>query len=51
VRFLDEQVGWVYGPALYETTDGGQTWSQEKLVGSVLDIEPIPGDDTWALVS
>lgn len=40
VRFLDTMDGWAYGPQLYQTTDGGSTWSPVALGGrQVVDLE------------
>jgi photosystem II stability/assembly factor-like uncharacterized protein len=42
VRFLDPADGWVYGPALYVTHDGGRSWkSITNLPGRVIDLSTI----------
>lgn len=43
VRFADELDGWVYGPALFATHDGGATWQAEDLGGSVISLETSGG--------
>jgi hypothetical protein len=39
VRFADELDGWIYGPSLFATHDGGATWQQVNLGGSVISLE------------
>jgi hypothetical protein len=39
VRFADELDGWVFGPSLFATHDGGTTWQQVNLSGSVISLE------------
>jgi hypothetical protein len=40
LRFANLQDGWAFGPALYETSDGGWPWHQEKTYGQrVIDVE------------
>ena len=38
VRFADEFDGWVFGPALFATHDGGRTWQEIDLGGSVVSL-------------
>ena len=33
VRFTDSSHGWVFGPALWSTSDGGATWTKEAPPG------------------
>ena len=33
VRFTDSSHGWVFGPALWSTSDGGSTWTKEAPPG------------------
>ena len=40
LRFADANDGWAFGPGLYDTHDGGKTWSQLDLGGAVEDLEP-----------
>jgi hypothetical protein len=42
IRFLNSLDGWAYGPQLWATTDGGQTWTQVN-IGSqrVIDLEAV----------
>ena len=41
VRFLDNSDGWAYGPQLFQTSDGGLTWSPPLNTAgqSVVDLE------------
>ena len=39
VRFADELDGWIYGPTLFATHDGGSTWQPVSLGGSVVSLE------------
>jgi hypothetical protein len=49
VRFADADHGWMYGDALYETDDGGATWTPVPSVpGKVVDLVAAPGS-VWAL--
>lgn len=44
IRFLDQQNGWAYGPALYATHDGGRSWNQiTSLRGRVIDLSTVSG--------
>lgn len=42
VRFLDRDVGWVFGPELWWTRDGGQQWQQVDTGGEhVISLEAV----------
>jgi hypothetical protein len=42
IRFLNTKDGWAYGPWLYATRDGGQTWTQVDTGGRrVTDLETV----------
>lgn len=43
VRFADELDGWLYGPALFATHDGGASWQQVPVAGSVESLEASGG--------
>jgi hypothetical protein len=43
VRFADVRDGWIYGPSLLATHDGGATWQPVDLGGSVVDLETSGG--------
>jgi hypothetical protein len=38
IAFANPSDGWVFGPALWATINGGTTWHQEKLGGPVLSL-------------
>jgi hypothetical protein len=42
VRFATSKIGWLFGPALFRTSDGGQTWTRESSA-AVLDVEAAHG--------
>jgi hypothetical protein len=42
VRFATPDVGWLYGPALFQTLDGGQTWTRIP-AARVSDVEAAHG--------
>jgi hypothetical protein len=43
LRFANLSDGWAYGPALYETSDGGWPWHNESTYGyRVIDLEASP---------
>lgn len=42
VRFATPAVGWLYGPALFQTLDGGQTWTRIP-AARVSDVEAAHG--------
>jgi len=44
VRFADELDGWMYGPSLFATHNGGTTWQRVNLSGSVISLETSGGD-------
>lgn len=50
VRFADELDGWIYGPALFATHDGGASWQQVPVSGSVISLET-SGGYVFAVVS
>ena len=43
VRFADPLDGWVFGPTLFATHDGGRTWQQVDIGGSVVSLEASGG--------
>ncbi len=52
LRFASLSDGWAYGPALYETSDGGWPWHQERTGGQrVLDIEAAPAQSSNGTVT
>jgi hypothetical protein len=50
LRFGDHLNGWAYGPGLWATHDGGETWKASTLDGTVTDLASADGV-TYALVS
>jgi len=44
IRFADPSDGWVFGPALYVTHDGGRRWTAISVPGQVTDLEPGLGE-------
>ncbi len=49
IRFLNLDNGWAFGPELFATHDGGQTWTQVSTDGMrVTDLETV-GDRAFAL--
>jgi hypothetical protein len=44
VRFADAKDGWVFGPKLYATHDGGLRWTAIKMPGVVGELEPGLGE-------
>jgi hypothetical protein len=40
ISFADANDGWVFGPKLYATHDGGRHWKAIPLPGAVYDLEP-----------
>ena len=43
VRFADELDGWIWGPSLFATHDGGATWQSVGLGGPVVSLETSGG--------
>jgi hypothetical protein len=50
IRFLNEQDGWAFGPALWATHNGGYNWSAVPIPGRVLSLETV-GNAAFALVA
>jgi photosystem II stability/assembly factor-like uncharacterized protein len=40
IRFADAQDGWVFGPKLYATHDGGLRWTAIRMPGVVAQLQP-----------
>ncbi|GAA1709044.1 sialidase family protein [Fodinicola feengrottensis] len=49
VRFATQMHGWAYGGGLYSTHDGGASWHQQSVGGTVLDLA-IKNSTAYALV-
>jgi hypothetical protein len=43
VRFANPLDGWMFGPALYDTHDGGKTWQSVSTGGAVISLETAGG--------
>jgi photosystem II stability/assembly factor-like uncharacterized protein len=50
VRFGNQDHGWLFGPSLYATHNGGTTWKKLDMDGDVLALEEWQ-HTTWVLVS
>ena len=48
IRFLDHLNGWVFGPGLFATHDGGKTWADARLPHPVVALAPHK-KGVWAL--
>jgi hypothetical protein len=49
IRFLDTQDGWAFGPQLFTTHDGGQTWTQVGTGGMRVTALEARGDRAFAV--
>jgi photosystem II stability/assembly factor-like uncharacterized protein len=49
LRFADASHGWLFGPGLWSTEDGGLTWVEQPVSGTVTDVEAADGE-AYALV-
>jgi photosystem II stability/assembly factor-like uncharacterized protein len=49
LRFADASHGWIFGPGLWSTDDGGLTWAQQRVSGTVTDVEAADGE-AYALI-
>ncbi len=47
VHFANAQDGWLYGPGLYATHDGGTTWQAEKFSEDIVELTSV-GNTVWA---
>ncbi len=50
IRFADPNDGWVFGPKLYATHDGGEHWTAIDLPGQVAALEPGLGEVFAAVI-
>ena len=50
IRFANSSDGWVFGPALYATHDGGRRWTAIPVPGQVTALEPGVGE-TFAVIT
>ena len=50
VRFVDADNGWAYGGGLWQTTDGGASWSPVAIPGFVQQLAVASGH-VWAIVT
>ncbi|HVF06756.1 MAG TPA: YCF48-related protein [Frankiaceae bacterium] len=50
IRFGNQNDGWIFGPTLYATHNGGQSWKQIPTDGDVVALEQTRGT-TWLVVS
>jgi hypothetical protein len=47
LTFVDQEDGFLYGPSLFVTHDGGRAWSPGHLPGRVLTVQAV-GQSVWA---
>ena len=38
IYFADASHGWIYGPGLWATDDGGETWTEQAVQGTVMSL-------------
>jgi hypothetical protein len=50
LRYADLRNGWVYGPGLFSTHDGGRNWVRDEVPGDVVALSPC-GEKVWAVVA
>ena len=50
IRFGNQNDGWIFGPTLHATHDGGQSWKQIPTDGDVIALEQTKGT-TWLVIS
>jgi photosystem II stability/assembly factor-like uncharacterized protein len=48
IDFEDTLHGWISGPGIFQTQDGGQTWNSANVAGLVVSLRP-QGNMVWAL--
>lgn len=48
LRFASRRHGWLFGPGLFATSDGGLTWTDQQPEGEIIALEPA-GDAVWAI--
>ncbi len=54
VRFVNSNVGWAYGPKLFQTTDGGASWTSVAIPGhgkQVMSLTTSSSAGAYAVVS
>ena len=51
LRFLNLTYGWAFGPALWETSDGGRNWRSEDTFGKLVTGLEAAGDRAFALMA
>lgn len=53
IRFATAEVGWVFGPDLYRTTNGGRSWTLLSIPGGLPQVSDLAANSTtvYALVS
>jgi photosystem II stability/assembly factor-like uncharacterized protein len=50
IRFVNGKTGWIFGPGLFYTQDGGKVWHPVVFSGAVVALEPgVPGKPIWAI--
>jgi hypothetical protein len=49
LRFANAQIGWAFGPSLHATTDGGRTWTRERVPGGGRRILALAADPDQAI--
>ena len=49
IRFGDQSNGWIYGPHLWSTHDGGRSWKHVAIDGDVVALEEL-SHTAWAFV-
>jgi hypothetical protein len=50
IRFVDSSDGWAYGGGLWQTTDGGQTWTAVGGLGGSVQRLAVASGQVWAIV-
>ncbi|HWE64746.1 MAG TPA: YCF48-related protein [Chloroflexota bacterium] len=48
LRFATTRIGWLYGPGLFVTDDGGSSWTRQRSPWATVALAPV-GASVWAL--